>query len=69
MTDQELIRSLEYLVNKYIKEESLKKNLLCEIHDKNFQGAKGILHEINLCDAQIDSEDAMLIKDIVFNYV
>ncbi|ARU29441.1 hypothetical protein [Cellvibrio sp. PSBB006] len=68
MNDKKLILGLEYLINKYIQDDSYKVLLVEEINREDFHGAKGILHEIRKNGSEIDSDDLKIIKEIIFNY-
>lgn len=71
MSNEELRQGLDFLVNKYVTAESLRVQLLAEVHqpDPNNIGVKGILHEIQSGLTEFDPADSKLLKDIAFNYV
>ena len=68
MTREELVKSLEYLISKYIIIASRRHELYEYISRRDFYVAKGILDEIRKSSKSIEKIDSDLIKKIVFNF-
>jgi hypothetical protein len=68
VTRDELVSNLEYLINKYVRNDAKRSELLIEISRRDFFVAKGVLVEINKSGSQIEQIDSDLIKEIAFNF-
>ncbi|MGQ7273730.1 hypothetical protein [Marinobacter sp. V034] len=69
MTDNQFIKNLEYLINKYIADKELAAALINRANSEGAGAEKWIMRDFHKNSAGIEEVDGKVIKEIAFNFI
>ncbi len=69
MTEDQFIKSYQYLVDKYVQDASIAQELINRVKAEGSNSAKDLMHNFQVNSTPVHEDDSKLIKEIAFFFI